>query len=126
MFDQEILKKTRIQPVDIPEGILRRVTRGNPQAKCRVPNGKSEVDEQGSLVGILGQSDGNIAGDRRSPGPSFGADKDEQPSQSLLCWKSFLAKGGRNPNESLSHSAFLEGRRRYSRAPARIERIASF
>src|ERR1039458_3928886 len=103
MLDQEILKKTRIQPVDIPDGILRRVARGNPQAQCRVPNGKSKVDEQGSLVEFPGQSDGTIAGARRNPGSAFRADKGEQPSQCLLCWKSFLTKGGCAPNQSLGY-----------------------
>ncbi len=109
MLDQEILKKTRIQPIDIPEGVLRRVTRRNPQAQCRVSNGKSEVDQQDPLVGFLGQSDGNIAGDRRNAGSSFGAGKDEQLSHSLLCWESFLTKGSSGPNQSLGHSALLEG-----------------
>ena len=81
MLDQEILKKTRIHPVDIPQRVLCRVTRGNSQAQCRVSDGKSEVDQQDSLIGFLGQCDGHIAGNRRNAGSSLGADKDEQLSE---------------------------------------------
>ncbi len=109
VLDQEILKRTCIQPVDIPECVLRRVTRGNPKAQCRVSNGKSEVDEQGFLAGILRQGDGNIARDRRNAGSPFGPDKNVQPSSSLLCGQSFLAKESFGPTKSPGHSALVEG-----------------
>jgi hypothetical protein len=111
VLDQEILKKTRIQPVDTPKCVLCRVTRGYPQAQCRVSNGKSEVDEQDASVGTLRQGDGNIAGDRRNAGSSFGPDKNVQPSSGFPSGISLLAGGGCGPNQSLRHSTLLEGQK---------------
>ena len=111
MLDQKIVKRTRIQLVDTPKCVLCRVTRGNPQAQRRVSDGKSKVDEQDALVGSLRQGDGNIAGDRRNARSSLGPGKYVQPSSGILSTMSLLARGGCGPNQSLRHSALLEGQK---------------
>src|ERR1700722_487335 len=109
MLDQKILEQTRIQPVDIPQSVLRRVARGNSQAQRRISNGKSQVDEQNALIGFLGQCDSNIAGDCRYARSAFGAGKNVKSSNSPRTWQSFLANRVFNPGQSLAHSVVLEG-----------------
>jgi hypothetical protein len=129
MLNEETLQESRIQAVDIPERILRRETRCNPQTKRRVSYRQGEIDKQGLLVRSLRQSDSNIASDRRNTGSAFGAGKNQQlppfweqslfmervcgPNQSLGCraliyWqKEVFASAGAHDADSKSRVGVL-------------------
>src|SRR5580698_9730325 len=109
MLYQKILEQTRIQAVDVPQSVLRRIARGNSQAQRCISNRKSQVDEQDALIGFLSQRDSNIARDCRYARSAFGAGKNVQPPNSPRSRQSFLANRIFSPGQCLAYGVMLEG-----------------
>ena len=109
MLDQELGEKTGIQPAGIQEGIVSRVLSGDPEVQRGVSHRETEIDQQGALARLLGQSYRKIARNSRDTGATLGAEKYAQPSASLFRGASCRIEGGRGPNESLGYGALVEG-----------------
>ena len=104
MLDQELGEKTRIQPAEILKSVDGREFGDDPEVERGVSQRKIEIDQQGALAGLQGQSYRIIAGNGGDTFTGLGAEKHQQPAARLFREASCPA-AGRDPNQSLGHGA---------------------
>src|ERR1035437_10147718 len=98
----------RIEPAGILKRADNRVLRLDSKIDCRVSQRKIEINQQGFLLGFLGQRNRIIASQRGGSGTAFGAEKNEQPAVRLFRGTNYRPEG-RCPNQSFRHGAGGKG-----------------